>query len=92
MRAVFLDANPTLGDIAQGLAGTSGVQLTVNRQPDIPGDAIPSKLAGAEIAVIDHTHLPTPIARQCVGLRHVVFLGTGARSYMNPEELGALGI
>jgi D-3-phosphoglycerate dehydrogenase len=36
--------------------------------------------------------LPTDIARQCTGLKHVVFLGTGARSYMNPEELAELGI
>ena len=53
---------------------------------------MPSILDGAEIAVIDHTHLPTQIARQCVGLKHVVFLGTGARSYMNPEELAEIGI
>jgi D-3-phosphoglycerate dehydrogenase len=36
--------------------------------------------------------LPTDIARRCAGLKHVVFLGTGARSYMNPEELAELGI
>jgi D-3-phosphoglycerate dehydrogenase len=42
--------------------------------------------------VIDHTALPTEVARQCKGLKHVVFLGTGARSYMNPEELAELGI
>jgi D-3-phosphoglycerate dehydrogenase len=30
--------------------------------------------------------------RGCSGLKHVIFLGTGARSYMNPEELAALGI
>ena len=46
----------------------------------------------APIAIIDHTYLPTEIARQCTGLKHVVFLGTGARSYMNPEELAELGI
>ncbi len=39
-----------------------------------------------------YTSLPTPVSRQCAGLKHVVFLGTGARSYMNPEELGELGI
>ena len=49
-------------------------------------------LDGAEIAIVDHTALPTEIARQCTGLKHVVFLGTGARSYMNPEELAELGI
>jgi D-3-phosphoglycerate dehydrogenase len=30
--------------------------------------------------------------RQCTGLKHIIFLGTGARSYMNPEELAELGI
>ena len=49
-------------------------------------------LDGAEIAIVDHTALPTDIAKQCTGLKHVVFLGTGARSYMNPEELAELGI
>ena len=49
-------------------------------------------LDGAEIAIVDHTALPTEIARKCAGLKHVVFLGTGARSYMNPEELAELGI
>jgi D-3-phosphoglycerate dehydrogenase / 2-oxoglutarate reductase len=53
---------------------------------------MPTLLDGAEIVVIDHTALPTDIAKRCNGLRHVVFLGTGARSYMNPEELALLGI
>jgi D-3-phosphoglycerate dehydrogenase len=30
--------------------------------------------------------------RQCPDLRHVVFLGTGAASYMNVDELKALGV
>jgi len=92
LRAVFVDANPTLGDVAQALLNTLAVPLTINREPDIRPEDIPATLAGAGIALIDHTHLPTPIARQCTGLEHVVFLGTGARSYMNPEELAELGI
>jgi len=64
----------------------------VNRDADITPDQIPALLDGAEIIIIDHTPLPTEVARRCNGLKHVVFLGTGARSYMNPEELGDLGI
>ena len=55
-------------------------------------EQLPKVLDGAGIAIVDHTALPTAIARQCAGLKHVVFLGTGARSYMNPEELAELGI
>src|SRR5882762_544882 len=77
LRAVFVDANPTLGDIAQELSATIDIPFAVNRQPDIRSEALPATLAGAGIAVIDHTHFPTAIARQCGGLAHVVFLGTG---------------
>jgi D-3-phosphoglycerate dehydrogenase / 2-oxoglutarate reductase len=92
VRGVFVDANPSLADIfeRQNKAGDPAVR--VNRNPDITSDQIPALLGGAEIIVIDHTALPTDIARRCNGLKHVVFLGTGARSYMNPEELGQLGI
>src|SRR6201998_2446428 len=48
-------------------------------------------LEAADIA-IDHTALSTEVARKCAGPKHVVFLDTGARSYINPEELAALKI
>src|SRR5712672_2762051 len=66
--------------------------MRIHRDPDITPDQYPKLLDGAAIAIVDHTALPTAIAKQCSGLRHVVFLGTGARSYMNPEELAELGI
>ena len=92
MRGVFVDANGSLADIfeRQNKAGDPAVR--VNRNADIVPDQIPVLLDGAEIVIIDHTSLPTDIARRCNGLKHVVFLGTGARSYMNPEELAELGI
>ncbi|HET6838722.1 MAG TPA: NAD(P)-dependent oxidoreductase [Bradyrhizobium sp.] len=92
MRGVFVDANGSLADIfeRQNKAGDPAVRI--NRNADITADEIPALLDGAEIVIIDHTPLPTEIARKCAGLKHVVFLGTGARSYMNPEELGQLGI
>ena len=92
MRAMFLDANPTLAAVMHRLHRANDPLVVVNLQPDIDPASIPRIMAGAEIAIIDHTALPTTVARQCPGLRHVVFLGTGARSYLNPEELGAIGI
>jgi D-3-phosphoglycerate dehydrogenase / 2-oxoglutarate reductase len=92
LRAVFVDANPALGAVADELLHIDAVRFSVNRQPDIKPEALPALLEGVAIAIVDHTHLPTPIAHQCKALQHVVFLGTGARSYMSPEELAALGI
>jgi D-3-phosphoglycerate dehydrogenase len=93
VRAVFVDANPTLGDLAERLhKPAADPAVVVNRNPDVKPADLPTVLGDAEIAWIDHTYLPIDIAKQCKGLKHVVFLGTGARSYMNVEELAGLGI
>ncbi len=92
MRGVFVDANESLADIFQRLSKPGDPPVAVNRDPDIKPEQMPGLLDGAEIVIIDHTALPTEVARRCTGLKHVVFLGTGARSYMNPEELAEIGI
>ena len=92
MRGVFVDANGSLADIFDRLTMAGDPPVRVNRDPDITAEQMPALLDGAEVVIIDHTPLPTDVARRCTGLKHVVFLGTGARSYMNPEELAELGI
>jgi D-3-phosphoglycerate dehydrogenase / 2-oxoglutarate reductase len=92
VRGVFVDANGSLAEIFERQNKLGDLAVRVNRNPDIKPEDMPALLDGAEIVVIDHTALPTDIARRCNGLKHVVFLGTGARSYMNPEELSELGI
>jgi D-3-phosphoglycerate dehydrogenase len=92
VRGVFVDANESLAVIFERLTKPGDPRVAIHRDPDIISDQYPGILDGAEIAIVDHTALPTEIARKCTGLKHVVFLGTGARSYMNPEELAQLGI
>lgn len=92
MRGVFVDANESLAVIFERLEKPGDPKVRIHRDPDVTPDQLPGVLDGAGIAIVDHTALPTEIARKCAGLKHVVFLGTGARSYMNPEELSELGI
>lgn len=93
MRAVFVDANETLAAVARRLRRPDDPPCAIHAEPAITPPDLPGLLAGAEIAVIDHTALPLDVARACAGLKHVVFLGTGARSYMDPEALAAeLGV
>jgi D-3-phosphoglycerate dehydrogenase len=92
VRGVFIDANKSLADIFDRQRKSGDPEVRINHNPDITADEVPAALAGAEIIIIDHTPLPTEIARKCAGLKHVVFLGTGARSYMNPDELSEIGI
>ena len=92
MRGVFVDANEALAVIFERLTKPGDPEVSIHRDPDVASDQLADVLGGAEIAIVDHTALPTEVARTCSGLKHVVFLGTGARSYMNPEELSQLGI
>ena len=92
LRAVFVDANETLAVVTEKLIRADDPKVIVNRDASVTSEQLPAVLDGAEIAIVDHTQLPAEIAARCRGLKHVVFLGTGARSYMNPEALAELGI
>ena len=92
MRGVFVDANDSLAEIFERQRRNGDPDVRVHEDPNIKPEQWPAILGGAEIGVVDHTALPTAIAKQCTGLKHVVFLGTGARSYMNPDELAELGV
>jgi len=92
VRGVFVDANDSLAEIFERQRKAGDPDVKVHLDPDIKAADWPAILGGAEIGVVDHTALPTDVAKKCTGLKHVVFLGTGARSYMNPEELAELGI
>jgi len=92
MKAVFVDAGDALAAAMERLIRPGDPEVVINRQPGVaPGD-LPALLGDAGIMIIDHTPFPIDIARQCAALRHVVFLGTGARSYMDPDALAEAGI
>ena len=92
MRAVFCDGDAISGAIMERLKRPGDPPVHINLDPDVDPKTLPEVLNGAEIVIIDHTYFPTDVARRCTGLKHVVFLGTGPRSYMNIEELAELGI
>ncbi|MBN9510500.1 MAG: 3-phosphoglycerate dehydrogenase [Alphaproteobacteria bacterium] len=92
MKGLFLDANEEMAAVFRRVLRADDPPVAVNLQHDVAAADIPRLLAGHDTVLDDHTALPTDIVRQCTGLRHVIFLGTGARSYMNPEELAALGV
>jgi D-3-phosphoglycerate dehydrogenase / 2-oxoglutarate reductase len=92
MRGLFIDADQDLARVFDTVVRPSDPPVTVNRQAHVAPPELPALLAGYDFILNDHTYLPTDMMRQCPGVRHVIFLGTGARSYMSPEELADLGI
>ncbi len=92
MKGLFLDAGDELAAVFARMRQPGDPAIDVNREPDVPPELLARRLAGYGFVLDDHTALPTAALRQCPALRHVIFLGTGARSYMDPEELAECGI
>jgi D-3-phosphoglycerate dehydrogenase / 2-oxoglutarate reductase len=92
MRGLFLDAVDDLADVFRRVVRPDDPPVTVNEQLEVPPHALPGLLAGYDFVLDDHSQMPTDVMRTCTGLKHVIFLGTGARSYMHPEELAEHGI
>jgi D-3-phosphoglycerate dehydrogenase len=92
MKGLFPDAVGGLAAVFQRVARPDDPPVAVQEQPEIAPDALPGLLAGYDFVLDDHTPMPTEAMRACPNLKHIVFLGTGARSYMDPEALAALGI
>src|SRR5215469_5979016 len=92
MKGLFLDAVDDLADVFRRVVRPDDPPVVVNEQLEVPAETLPGLLAGYDFVFDDHTQMPTEVMRHCAGLRHIIFLGTGARSYMHPEELAEHGI
>jgi D-3-phosphoglycerate dehydrogenase len=91
MKSIFVDCNDELAPVFARVRRPDDPPIAVNSAPFQSAD-LPRLLAGYDICLDDHSYLPTEIMTQCRGLKHVVFLGTGASSYMDVPALNALGI
>ncbi len=92
MKGLFLDASEDLASVFRAMTRDGDPSIDVNIQAQVASGELPAMLAGYDFVLNDHTFMPTDAMRGCAGLRHVIFLGTGARSYMDPEALARIGV
>jgi D-3-phosphoglycerate dehydrogenase len=91
MKSIFVDCNDELTPVFARVRRPDDPPITVNSEPFQSAD-LPRLLAGYDICLDDHSYMPTEIMAQCRVLKHIVFLGTGASSYMDVAALKGLGI
>jgi len=91
MKSLFIDCNQQLAPVFAHVHRADDPPIAINATPFTSAD-LPGLLAGYTICLDDHSYLPTEQIAQCPGLRHVVFLGTGAASYMDIRALRELGV
>ena len=91
MKSIFIDCNDQLAPVWDMVVRPDDPKIDVNRKPFARED-LPHVLNGNEIALDDHSYMPTDLVAQCPQLKHIVFLGTGAASYMDIDELKSRGV
>ena len=91
MKALFLDCNDQLAPVWKQVVRADDPKIDVNRAV-FARDDLPRVIGPYEIVLDDHSYMPTDLVAQCRRLKHIVFLGTGAASYMNIDELRVRGI
>lgn len=91
MKAIFLDCNDQLEPIFRRVLRLDDPSISANTAP-FERHELPRVLDGYAICLDDHTKLPTELVAQCPALKHIVFLGTGAASYMDVAAIEQLGI
>jgi D-3-phosphoglycerate dehydrogenase / 2-oxoglutarate reductase len=91
MKTLFIDCNDQLAPVWETVIRVDDPPIEVRRRPFARAE-LPQLLAGYDICIDDHSYLPTELVARCDALKHIVFLGTGAASYMNVAELNARGV
>lgn len=92
VRGIFIDADAAMAELITRLRAPDDPVIDIHRAERPVPEELPGLIGGHDFLIDDHTPLPTEALRNCPALRHVIFLGTGARSYMDPEALADLGI
>ena len=91
MKTIFIDCNPQLGEVWKRVIRPDDPPVAVN-QTQFEKNELPRVIGDYQIAIDDHSYMPTDLVAQCKSLKHIVFLGTGAASYMNVTDIEALGV
>ncbi len=91
MKSIFVDCTNQLDQVFARVHRADDPPITLNTKP-FQGADLPALVAGYDILIDDHSYMPTEIIAKCQGLKHIVFLGTGASSYMDVPALKGLGV
>ena len=91
MKATFIDCPPFLHELYRGELAEIVPDLAINVGSPSANEAI-RLLEGSAFALNDHTMMDRALLEACPSLRCIVFLGTGAASYIDLGAAERLGI
>jgi len=90
-KTLFIDSTPDIDSVWKRVHGPSDIPVTVNMGP-VAADAIPRLIEGYDTVINDATYFNEETLKACTVLKHIVFLGTGAASFVDLAAAAKLGM
>jgi D-3-phosphoglycerate dehydrogenase / 2-oxoglutarate reductase len=90
-KTLFIDSTPDIDKVWKRVHGPKDIAIAINMGPVDEKD-VPAKVAGYDTVINDATYFSAPTLTQCKDLKHIVFLGTGAASFVDIGAAQKLGI
>jgi D-3-phosphoglycerate dehydrogenase / 2-oxoglutarate reductase len=91
MAAIFLDCTDEMMPLWERVLTPEDPAIAVNIAPGQPA-GIETLLQGYDTCIDDHTYFDAALLERCTGLRRIVFLGTGAASFIDLAAAERRGI
>ena len=90
-KTLFIDSTPDIDRVWKQVHGPSDIPIAVNTGPVAAAD-IPRLIEGYDTVINDATYFNEETLKRCSGLKHIVFLGTGAASFVDLAAAAKVGI
>ncbi len=91
MRAIFVDCTPELSRVIE--QGRLAVPATIEVNKGSPAeDELIDLCQGAEVILVEHTVVPPAVLDACPTVRAIVFMGTGAGTYVDLDDAARRGV
>jgi len=90
-KTLFIDSNQDIDRVWKRVHGPGDVEIAINMGPLAEAD-IPERVEGYDTVINDATYFNETTLKLCRGLKHIVFLGTGAASFVDLAAAARLGI
>lgn len=91
MRAIFVDCTPELSCVIDrgGLPVPSTIEINEGSPTE---DELITLCKAAEVIVVEHTVVPPAVLDACPTVRAIIFMGTGAGTYINLDDAARRGV
>lgn len=90
-KTLFIDSTPDIDRVWKRVYRPNDIPITVNMGPVEAAD-VPKVIDGYDTVINDATYFSAETLGLCRGLKHIVFLGTGAASFVDLAAAQKLGI